>query len=398
MPHHFTALPGLARQHSQKEQAMNWAFRFTRVAGIDIKIHVTFFLILVLGAIQWGGRFGAAGAFFGVLLMILLFVCVTLHELGHSLVAQRFGVPVREIVLLPLGGVALMARNPSKPLHELLIAAAGPLVNVLIAGALLAATGATSALDVLNGQGLVAGELPAPSFQLLLIWLLAANVSLVLFNLIPAFPLDGGRMLRAVLAMTMSYQRATRIAAVIGQLIAVALGVYAFLSGNIVLGLVALFVFFGAGQENAEGQARTVLATRRVGDAYNKHALTLQIGDRVSKVADYILTSYQPDFAVMQSNQPIGIVTRDDVLRALASEPGDGYVTGIMRRDVVRVDAGDSLEAVRELMNERGARIVAVYDRDAYLGLVSLDDIAEAFMLIAFQQRRQGAAPEQAAQ
>lgn len=377
---------------------MNWAFRFTRVAGIDIKIHVTFFLILVLGAIQWGGRFGAAGAFFGVLLMILLFVCVTLHELGHSLVAQRFGVPVREIVLLPLGGVALMARNPSKPLHELLIAAAGPLVNVLIAGALLAATGATSALDVLNGQGLVAGELPAPSFQLLLIWLLAANVSLVLFNLIPAFPLDGGRMLRAVLAMTMSYQRATRIAAVIGQLIAVALGVYAFLSGNIVLGLVALFVFFGAGQENAEGQARTVLATRRVGDAYNKHALTLQIGDRVSKVADYILTSYQPDFAVMQSNQPIGIVTRDDVLRALAGEPGDGYVTGIMRRDVVRVDAGDSLEAVRELMNERGARIVAVYDRDAYLGLVSLDDIAEAFMLIAFQQRRQGPAPEQAAQ
>ena len=377
---------------SEKEKIMNWSFRFTRVAGIDIKIHITFFLILLLGALQWGGRYGTPGAFFGILLMILLFVCVTLHELGHGIMAQRFGVPVREIVLLPLGGVALMARNPSKPLHELLIAAAGPLVNVVIALILFAATGASGALDLLNGQGLVDGQPPALSFELLMVWLLAANVSLVLFNLIPAFPLDGGRMLRAVLAMLMSYQRATRIASTLGQLIAVVLGVYGFVSGNFVLGLVALFVFFGAGQESAEGQARTVLETRRVGDAYNKHALTLQIGDRVSRVADYILTSYQPDFVVLQGGQPIGIVTRDDVLRALASDPGDGYVTGIMRREIVQIAAAASLEDARDLMNERGVRVVAVYDGQTYLGLVSLEDIAGAFMVIAFQQRRQAGA------
>ncbi|MFN8567586.1 MAG: site-2 protease family protein [Kouleothrix sp.] len=367
---------------------MNWSFRFTRVAGIDIKIHITFFLILLLGALQWGGRFGMAGALFGILLMILLFVCVTLHELGHSLVAQRFGVPVREIVLLPLGGVALMSRNPSRPLHELLIAAAGPLVNLAIAVVLFALAGAANPLDVLNGQGLVGGQLPAPSFQLMLAWLLAANISLVLFNLIPAFPLDGGRMLRAVLAMFMHYQRATRIATIIGQVIAIGLGVYGFLSGNILLALVALFVFVGAGQENAEGQARTVLETRRVGDAYNKHALTLQIGERVSSVANYILTSYQPDFAVMQAGQPIGIVTRTDVLHALATDTADGYVTGIMQREIVRVEASASLESVRELMNAQGARVVAVYDGSSYLGLVSLEDIAEAFMVITFQQRQ----------
>ncbi|MBK9712634.1 MAG: site-2 protease family protein [Kouleothrix sp.] len=367
---------------------MNRSFRFTRVAGIDIKIHVTFVLILLLGALQWGGQFGAAGALFGILLMILLFVCVTLHELGHSLVAQRFGVPVREIVLLPLGGVAVLGRNPSRPLHELLIAAAGPLVNVLIAAGLFAFTGATRALGVLDGQGLVPGQAPSPSFELLLSWLLAANVGLVLFNLIPAFPLDGGRMLRAVLAMFTGNQRATRIAAVIGQVIAVGLAVYGFASGNILLALVAVFVFFGAGQESAQGQARTVLETRRVGDAYNKYALTLAIGDRVSKVADYILTSYQPDFAVLQGGSLAGIVTRDDVLRALATDPRDAYVTGIMRREVVRVDANASLEQAREIMGERAARVVAVYDGDSYLGLVSQEDIAEAFAIISFQRRQ----------
>ena len=368
---------------------MNWSFRFARVAGIDIKIHITFFLILLLGALQWGGRFGAAGAVFGVLLMILLFVCVTLHELGHSLMARRFGVPTREIVLLPLGGVALLSRSPSKPLHELLIAAAGPLVNVAIAAALLAFTGASRALGVLDGQGLVPGEAQRLSFDLLMLWLLAANVSLVLFNLIPAFPLDGGRMLRALLAMFMGNQRATRVASVLGQLIAIGLGVFGFVSGNILLGLVAIFIFFGAGQERAEGQASTVLETRRVGDAYNKHALTLAIGDRVSKVAEYILTSYQPDFAVLHGGALAGVVTRDDVLRALATDPQDGYVTGIMRREVVRVDASASLDQAREALSAAGARVAAVYDADSFLGLVSLEDIAEAFAVIAFQQRQQ---------
>jgi CBS domain-containing protein len=220
---------------------------------------------------------------------------------------------------------------------------------------------------------------------------LGANISLVLFNLIPAFPLDGGRMLRALLAMVMSYSLATRIAGMIGQSIAIALGLFGVLSGNFLLVLVAVFVFFGAGQEQAEGRTRTVLTTRRVGDAYNKHALTLALDDRVSTVAEYILTSYQPDFAVMQGSHPIGIVTRDDVLRALASETADGYVTGIMRREITRVDANTSLDEVRQVMGDKQARVVAVYDGERYLGLISIEDISEAFALITFQQRQQKA-------
>jgi Zn-dependent protease len=375
-----------------QERAMGWSFPIARVAGIAIKVHVTFFLILILGAVQGGAANGTAGAIFGVLLMLLLFLCVTLHELGHSLTAQRLGIPVREIVLLPLGGVALMARNPTKAWHELVIAAAGPLVNVVIAAVLLLVTGAFAAAGRIDTDALqlAPGSL-APSLTSLLQWLIYANLALVLFNLIPAFPLDGGRIFRALLAMVMGFRRATRIATAVGQLIAIGLGVYGFATGSIGLMLVAVFVFFGAGQENAEGQARTMLTTLRVGDAYNRHALTLAIGDRVSKVVSYILTSYQPDFAVLQGGRPVGIVTRDDVLRALATGESDAYVTQIMQREIVRVDADDTLDRVREIMAERGVRIVAVYQGETYLGLVSLDDMAEAYAVLTFIERQRNA-------
>ncbi len=375
---------------------MNWSFRIAQVFGIDIKVHVTFFLILILGAVQWGGPAGLPGAVFGVLLMLLLFTCVTLHELGHSVVALRYGIPVREIILLPLGGVALIGRNPEKPLHELLIAIAGPLVNVAIALILLLVTGLAVGLQVLDGRGLLDGLQMTPSLSTLLVWLIAANVSLVLFNLIPAFPLDGGRVLRAFLAMRLGYPRATAIASSIGQLAAIALGVIGLLSGNLILALIAVFIFTGAGQENSEAKARTVLDTLKVEDAYNRHALSLAIGDRMSKVVGHILTSYQPDFAVMQGDRLLGIVTRDDVLRALNSESGDLYVTQIMQREVVRVAAGQSLQEVRGVMGEKGARTVAVYDNDRFLGLVSLEDIAEAFTVLSFMQRSQQRAGEAA--
>ncbi len=370
---------------------MRRSFRLVKVAGIDIKVHITFFFILVLGALPWSSEYGLPGALFGMILILLLFVCVTLHELGHSLVAQLFDIPVREIILLPIGGVAFLGRNPSKPMQELLIAIAGPLVNVVIAALILLITGATAYVGMLDQQGTVQGAALAPSFTTLMLWLLQANVALVIFNLIPALPLDGGRVLRAILAMSMTYQRATQIASAVGQTLAIGLGLLGLFAGNFLLILVAAFIFIGAGRENVEGQARTVLTTLRVGDAYNKHALRLEIGDRVSKVVDYILTSYQPDFAVMQGNNPIGIVTRDDVLRALDTTTEDVYVTMIMRREIVKVDASASLDAVRQLMSEKSVRVVAVYDGIAYLGLVSLEDIAEAFAVITFLQRQREA-------
>lgn len=369
---------------------MNWSFRILDVAGIPIRIHVTFFLILFLGAYQWFGMTGTLnGAVFGFALMVLLFVCVTLHEIGHSLVARIFGIPVRQITLLPLGGVAQITKNPEKPLHELLIAIAGPLVNVVIALLLLVALGFSIAPTLLTDRGLLPAELgQTPSLNTALFWLLAANVSLAVFNLIPAFPLDGGRVLRATIAMFTGFPRATRIAAAIGQFIAIILGIYGVLNGHFILALIAVFIFFGAGQETAEAEAKTVLDTLRVGDAYNKHALTLAIGDRVSRVVDYILTSYQPDFAVLQGRNLIGIVTRNNVLEALAKIPHDALVTEIMQREFLKVAAGKSLDEVRRIMAERDTRIAAVYDGANYLGLVSLEDIAEAFAVQTFVERQ----------
>ncbi len=373
---------------------MKWSYTVARVSGIDIKIHATFALILALGAFQWGfpkgfaGESSFSGAVFGMGLMLLLFTCVVLHELGHSLVAQKFGLTVREIVLLPIGGVARLEKNPEKPLHELLIAAAGPLVNVAIAVLLFFAGGLAVSLGALEGRPLFQAPDGPPSLSTLWAWLFTANIALAAFNMIPAFPMDGGRVLRAALAMKLGFSRATRIATGVGQAIAFAFGLLGVLSGNFLLVFIALFVFMGAGQERAEEQARTVLTTLRVGDAYNRHALTLSPGDHVSKVVDYILTSYQPDFAVMQGSLFLGVVTRDDVLKALATEVTDHYVAGIMKRDVLTVQASLGLDEVRRLMGEKGERIVAVAEGEAFLGLVSAEDIAEALVVSSFVQLR----------
>jgi Zn-dependent protease len=370
---------------------MSWAFRIAQVRGIDIKVHITFFLILILGGVQWADSTPGSpleGALFGVVLMLLLFACVTLHELGHSIAAQFYGIPVKEIVLLPLGGVALISKNPEKPLHELVIAAAGPLVNVVIGIVLFGVVAATGMVPSSMDQ--LGRLLEGPSLQTMLLWLLAANISLVIFNLIPAFPLDGGRIFRALLAMGIGYPRATRIAAIVGQIAAVGLGIWGLTSGNVLLILVAVFIFLGAGQEAAAPPNGTaVLKTMRVGDAYNKHALQLQIGDRVSKVVDYILTSYQPDFAVMQGSNVLGIITRDDVLRNLAVDPSDRFVTEIMQRNLLRIDANKTLDEARQMMAESGARVAGVFDNQLFLGLVNADDIGEAFAVLTFVQRQQ---------
>mgnify|MGYP001070380470 FL=1 len=373
---------------------MKWSFPIARVSGIDIKVHATFAAILALGAFQWGfpkgleGEASLAGAVFGMGLMILLFTCVVLHELGHSLVAQKFGLTVREIVLLPIGGIARLEKNPEKPLHELLIAAAGPLVNVALAILLFFIGGIAVNFGALEGRTLLEAPSGPPSLAVLWAWLFTANVALALFNMIPAFPMDGGRVLRAALALKMGFSRATRIATSVGQAIAFAFGVFGVVTGNFILVLVAFFVFMGAGQERAEEQARTVLTTLRVGDAYNRYALTLAPGDHVSKVVDYILTSYQPDFAVVQGGHLLGVVTRDEVLKTLASEVTDLYVAGVMKREVLTVDASQGLDDVRRLMGEKGERIVAVNRGEDFLGLVSAEDIAEALVVSSFVQLR----------
>lgn len=361
---------------------MRASYPVLRLAGIDLKLHVTFPLALVFGAVQWSNGHGLAGAVFGALLVLALFACVALHELGHALAARGVGVGVREVVLLPIGGVALLSKMPRRPLHELWIAVAGPLVNVAIAAVLgvgLAASGHLGADSLtLRGDSL--------SLDHFLRWLFAANVGLVIFNLVPAFPMDGGRILRALLAMRLGYARATQLAAATGQVLALAMGIFGLVRGDLMLVVVAVFVFFGAAGERAVEESRGLLSTLRLRDAYNRHALTLAPWDRLGTAAGYILTSYQPDFAVIERGELVGVVTREEIVAGLAAGSVVTPVAAVMRDVAVRLDPELSLAETRERLEERDARLGAVYDGHRFLGLVSVDDITEALLVSASMQ------------
>jgi Zn-dependent protease len=230
---------------------MRWSLNIGRVFGIRLELHVTFLLFVGWVAVDQGllaGRPEAALAAVGLTLTV--FACVVLHELGHALTARRFGVATRDIVLLPIGGVARLERMPARPQQELLVAIAGPAVNVAIAIVLVL-------LMVLTGRPTALAQLGDGLLETLLL----VNVVMVLFNMIPAFPMDGGRVLRALLALRLPFLQATRIAAGVGQVAALALGaVGVFFFHNWVLAFAALFVFQAAGKERALVQARTAPA------------------------------------------------------------------------------------------------------------------------------------------
>jgi Zn-dependent protease len=363
---------------------MSWSFRIARVAGIDIKLHVTFVLILLLGAVQWGAHAGGPGAVAGAIAMALLFVCVALHELGHSLVAIRFGVPVREIILWPLGGVAMMTRNPSRPLHELLISLAGPSVNVVIAAALFVPLLLTGTLfEVL--EGIQQTQQLQPTVATIVVWLFIANVMLAGFNLLPALPMDGGRVLRAALAMFVEGSRATQIAGRIGQGMALLMGIAGLVIGNLILVLIAVFVFFVASRELGESRVAPVLRGWRAGHVYDRHGISLAPGDSLSRVVSLLLSSHQHHFPVVHGETLHGVVCRDDVLRSLQADPRDRYVTEVMKRQVLRVPADAPLSRVREAMAERGAVVVAVTDDGEFLGLLSSERLNDVYTLLRHQ-------------
>lgn len=372
-----------------------WSFRLTRLAGIEVKLHASFALVFVLGAWQWGRGFGVRGALFGVLLVGLLFVCVTLHELAHSVVARSFQLPADEIVLYPFGGAAQVEQDAPKPMQELLVAIAGPAINVMIAAVLLVVTSAKLELAKLSphwdGTTLTRASLAEPKLNTLLVFLISANVMMAVFNMIPALPLDGGRVLRAVLCLRLRARTATLIASALGQVLSVGFGIVGVITQNYGLALTALVIFLGAvGEQNVQGR-RSALASLRVGEVFNRNAIALLPTDKVTKVIDYILTSYQPDFAVLEGGKLIGVVTRKRVLEALSNNQGAAEVRAIMDSTVPHVDAQEALDELHDRMTRERISIVAVYGGTGYLGLVSQDDLAEAKLVAGYAQRREEA-------
>lgn len=363
---------------------MGWSFTVLRVRGIDIKVHATFALILIWAAYYWGADAddGARGVAFGVIATLLLFLCVTLHELGHALTAQHFGIEVHDITLLPIGGVARI-EVPNNPRQELWIAAAGPAVNVVIAIVLVALGAILSATSLLSPSHLLDSMRDA-KWDGLLAYLTVANIYLVLFNIIPAFPMDGGRILRAFLALRMDYGRATQIAVSIGQGLAFLFGLIGFATGNYFLIVVAVFVWFGASAEGQQVAVRGVLGGAVVDQVMIRQPQVLSPNDPLSRAVGLTLSTSQSDFPVLDGNERVvGLLTFDDLVRGLHESPGSPVGT-VMHRDVATARPEESIIAVQARLAESRMRSLAVVTAEGRLaGFLTAADIGEAFRLLA---------------
>jgi Zn-dependent protease/CBS domain-containing protein len=354
---------------------MRGSYHIGRVAGINLRLHISVLLTLPLGAILLGG---AGGAVFGAMLVVLLFGCLLLHELGHALTARVLGLPIHEIRLLAYGGLAVPGRRVINPGHELLIALMGPLVNVLLMiglGFLALAGGIGTRL----GPAELAAAIGAPSLDGAFLWLMQANALIALVSVLPAFPLDGGRATRAALAFVMPYRRATVIAGAVGQILALLLGAWGMAGANLLLIASAVVLFLAARQELAATEATGALGAMRVADVLAERPAAVYVGQRVRDAAALLANTGRGAVAVLQGERPLGLLRRADAEAAMAAGRGDRWATLAMDRLLIRVQAGDTLDAARITMADQLTSVVAVYDGETFRDLLTMEEIAAAF-------------------
>ena len=354
---------------------MKWSWKLGTFAGIAVYIHATFLLLLGwIGLSHWMQYQSLAPTLLGVGFTIALFLCVVLHEYGHALAARRFGIATKDITLLPIGGVARLERIPDKPNQELWVALAGPAVNVVIALVLGAYLLLTGHFEPVRQIGLTHG--------MFLERLLFANLFLVGFNLIPAFPMDGGRVLRALLAKRMEYGRATRIAASVGQGLAFVFG-FLGLFTNPFLVFVALFVWIGAAQEAALVETNSMLGSVSVKDAMIPDFRTLSPRDELSQAVKLVLSGWQQDFPVVEQGRIVGMLLRADMIATLAAGDIHSRVEHAMRRDFPVATPGEPAESVFMRLHEAEAATVPIVENDRLVGVITLENVTEYMMVHA---------------
>ena len=353
---------------------MRWSYRIGTVAGTDIKVHVTFLLIVAWWAIIGYSEGGPTGALTSALALLALFACILLHEFGHILMARRFGVRTPDVILLPIGGVARLERIPDEPRQELLIALAGPAVTLAIALVLLA---------ILRLTGSQAEVTQLTEHQPFLAQLVSVNFYLLLFNLIPAFPMDGGRVLRALLASRLGLVRGTRIAATLGQTLAVLGGLYGITRPEPLLVLVAFFVFLGASAE------ATAVETRAAGEGLQVRQMmvtdfrTVPIHATLNQAVDLLLSGDQREFPVLDNlGRTEGILTRDNLILGLSQKGPNSTVAEAMTTDVPTVTPTLGFqEALERLRSSRLPALPVVDLGGSLVGLLTLDNITDLLLV-----------------
>lgn len=353
---------------------MPWSWKLARIAGIDVYVHATFFMVIAwIALVHWNESQNLASVIEGVGFILALFACVVLHEFGHALTAARYGIRTRDITLLPIGGVARLERMPDVPVQELWVALAGPAVNVVIAIVLFAGLQVSGAWQAVEGISLTTGAFAER--------VMVANVFLALFNLLPAFPMDGGRALRAVLATRMEYTRATQRAAVVGQGMAIVFGFIGLMS-NPMLIFIALFVWIGAAQEASMVQMKSALAGIPLRRAMLTHFRTLTPASTLGDAVDLLLTGSQQDFPVVADGRIQGMLTRSDLVKALPQR-GRGALVADSMRECPVAQASEMLETVLGRLQGRDCHTLPVLDQGVLIGLVTMDNVGELLMIHA---------------
>ena len=351
---------------------MRWSFSIGRILGIPCRVHVTFLLFVAWIALVQGIQHRDLNHVLAIVVTLLLvFGCVLLHELGHAMAARRYGIGTRDIVLLPIGGVARLERMPEKPQQEMVVALAGPAVNVVIAALLwfLVRPERSSWSEIEFGSGMLGV-------------LFTVNVVMVLFNLIPAFPMDGGRVLRAALAFKLPFPQATRIAARVGQAIAILFGGIGILAGQPMLLFVALFVFVAAGEEKASIEARATLSGVSVRDAMVTDFRIVHENDPLSRAVDHLMAGSQQDFPVLDGGGATrGMLSRADLVRALQKGGADQRVADVMQPDGQSADLAEPLDLALQRMREKGHSSLPVLDRGRLVGLLTVENISDLLLV-----------------
>ncbi len=362
-----------------RKHGMGWAWRIGRLAGIDVYVHATFLILVVwVAAAHFMKRGSWIDAVSGLAFIVALFAIIVLHELGHALTARKFGIRTRDITLLPIGGMARLERMPDDPRQELWVALAGPAVNVALAAVLVVVL-------LVGGQWAYVLDVQfiGGAWLAKLLWV---NVVLAVFNLLPAFPMDGGRVLRALLAMNMDYVRATQIAASVGQAMALAFG-FAGMLYNPFLLFIALFVWMGAAYEAEMVAVRAGLNGVPVREAMITEFHVLRPEETVQQAVDYILAGFQHDFPVVDGNQVVGVLTRSDVTQTLARRGRDALVGEVMQREFETVDPADMLETAFEKLAECRCPTVPVVRDGQLVGLLNHENIGEFLAFHPYTKR-----------
>lgn len=348
---------------------MKWSVKIACISGIDIYLHFTFVLLIAWIALAYWQLEGTAEAVIGGVGFILaLFACVVLHEFGHALAARRFGIRTRNIVLLPIGGIASIEKTPEEPRQEILIALAGPAVSFGIAAILWLLLRAGSGFATADPLSLTEGNF--------LQRLMLVNLLLGAFNLLPAFPMDGGRVFRAALSMRLGPLRATRIAALVAQAAAILLALVG-MRYNLFLVLIAIFIWIGATAEAGLASARSVLSGITARSAMETNFEVLAYDDSLGRAVALTLDGSQKDFPVMRDGVVVGVLRQADLLRGLHDHGKLCRVDQAMQGPPASMELGESLEDALESLGAEPSGLLTVTDHGRLAGIIDVDNLME---------------------